>query len=202
MKITMIRHLMTPGNLKKRYIGRTDEPLAEGDVLKDRAGQVKERLSGMEKPDVIIASPMRRCVETAALLFPNREPVLCSLLRECDFGLFEGKTYEELKDIPDYQSFLESGGKIPFPKGEDPEAFKERSVCGFEQMVEWMLRNEMKDGVMVVHGGTIMSVLSRFDARKREFYSWQTENGGGFIITLEEKQWKLGKKVFEEIESL
>ena len=202
MKIMMIRHLMTPGNLKKCYIGRTDESLAKGDVQNDRVRQVKERLSGMKKPDIVIASPMKRCVETAALLFPGQEPLLCPRMRECDFGLFEGKNYEELKDNPVYQSWLGSGGRIPFPKGEDPEVFKERSVCGFEEMVEWMSVNRVKDGAMVVHGGTIMSVLSRFDAAKREFYSWQTKNGGGYIITVEEEQWRMGKKVFEEIESL
>ena len=88
----LIRHSMTKGNLEKRYIGsRTDEPLCrEGIALLEGfsypAGEQVER---------VIVSPMRRCVQTAQILFPGKELVLEPGLMECDFGAFENKNYKE-----------------------------------------------------------------------------------------------------------
>ncbi len=41
--------------------------------------------------DLVFVSPMRRCLETAEVLYPGQEPVVIEEFRECDFGLFEGK---------------------------------------------------------------------------------------------------------------
>ena len=45
-------------------------------------------------------------------------------------------------------------------------------------------------------------MLTAFDREKREFYHWQVENGGGFLVTLDEKAWETGAKEFREIERL
>ena len=97
MKILMIRHFPTPGNIEKRYVGRTDEDLA-GEDLEIQVRTVRGRLKDHGSVEYVAASPMKRCVQTAALLFAGRAPLLFDELREWDFGLFEGHNYEELKD--------------------------------------------------------------------------------------------------------
>ena len=95
MELIWIRHLQTPGNEKRQYIGSTDEPLSEKTVegfLKNPA-----EYSEVER---VICSPMLRCIQTAELMFPGTERKTEPRLRECDFGQFEGKTYEELKSVP------------------------------------------------------------------------------------------------------
>ena len=54
-KILLIRHGKTQGNLERRYIGRTDEPLCE-------AGRAA--LEGRSYPacDILLSSPMVRCL--------------------------------------------------------------------------------------------------------------------------------------------
>lgn len=97
MELIWIRHLQTPGNEKRQYIGSTDEPLSEKTVegfLKNPA-----EYSEVER---VICSPMLRCIQTAELMFPGTERKTEPRLRECDFGQFEGKTYEELKSVPKY----------------------------------------------------------------------------------------------------
>ena len=93
MKIIFIRHLPTPGNEKRQYIGSTDESLSAGAVKAFREKEVRY-------PDVqsVITSPMKRCIETARLIYPETEIRMEPMLRECDFGEYEGKTYEELKN--------------------------------------------------------------------------------------------------------
>ncbi|GKH33256.1 histidine phosphatase family protein [Muricomes sp. OA1] len=199
MEIIMIRHFQTPGNVEKRYIGRTDEPLAD---LKGREQLIRERQDSCRDVEQVIISPMKRCIQTAACIFPDKTPVLCEKMRECDFGLFEMKRYEELKEIPAYQEWLDSNGTIPFPEGEDPKLFRQRCVEGFYECVDRLISEEVKKAAMVVHGGTIMAVLSCIDKEKREFYHWQLENGGGYRVALDEEAWRQGSRVSGEIEKL
>ena len=93
MTVYLIRHGQTQGNLERRYIGSTDQPLCP---------QGREALEGREMPSVdgLYVSPLLRCRQTAAILFPNRGMEVVEDLRECDFGAFEGRTYEELKTTP------------------------------------------------------------------------------------------------------
>ncbi|MGC4019878.1 MAG: histidine phosphatase family protein [Muricomes sp.] len=199
MEIVMIRHFQTQGNLGKKYIGRTDEPLSEGI---DFEHLILKRQKECENVDRVAVSPMKRCIQTAALLFPGKTPLLCDKMRECDFGIFEGKSYEELKDIPDYQEWLDSGGFRSFPEGEGFEGFQARCVEGFSEIVNSWIEEGVKNAAMVVHGGTIMAVLSWFDSQGREFYHWQPENGGGYRILLDEARWKQGLRECWEIQKL
>ena len=96
MKITLIRHGMTLGNLEKRYIGRTDETLCPEGIAKLEEMKI-------EKSEILISSPMKRCIETAEILFPRQSFEICDNMRESDFGDFERKTSEELSSDKRYQ---------------------------------------------------------------------------------------------------
>ena len=202
MEVIFIRHLPTPGNEKKQYIGRTDEVLSSGAVTsfhKKREMYLKSQKEGKYPPfyppaEMIVASPMKRCVQTAELIYPGQKIVTEPELRECDFGRFEGKTYEELKDDPAYIAWLESGGVLAFPEGEDQEAFRSRCVEGVRRRLQKGAAEKKKSIAFVVHGGTIMAVLERFAVPHRNFYDWQVKNGCGYEITLDEEMWKKGKK--------
>ena len=111
MKLFMIRHGATAGNLEKRYVGRTDEGLTEQAVsdLKEEALKLRE-ISG--NVAAIITSPMKRCLETAEILFPEKlyehvPRIQKAELSECDFGTFEYKNYLELSGDAEYQHFIE-----------------------------------------------------------------------------------------------
>lgn len=171
MIINLIRHGKTQGNSEKRYIGKTDEPLSE----KGRTELLERKYPDC---DIVISSPMKRCVETAEIICPSRKIIIVSGLEECDFGDFEGKNYSELSNDPYYQKWIDSGGKLPFPNGEDTEAFKQRCIAAFEKTVE-----KYSDvGVIsfVVHGGTIMSILEKYAIPKKSYYDFQVKNGHGY----------------------
>lgn len=202
MKIVMIRHFQTMGNRRGCYIGRTDEPLLGNGELAKLVLKRQESLKEMSGTECIIVSPMKRCIQTAGLLFPGRETICCREMRECDFGDFEGKNYEELKNAAAYKEWLDSGGTLPFPGGEDHERFKGRCVKGFERMIARLIQNRCTRAAMVVHGGTIMAILSRFDSEGRGFYDFQIENGGGYVISLDERIWVQRRKEFGEIRRL
>ena len=98
MRIYLIRHSMTKGNKEKRYIGTTDESLClEGiQLLEERKGMYPE-------VTYVYVSPMKRCVQTAEIIYPKMMKAgaySCNeKLRECDFGLFENHNYIELSGM-------------------------------------------------------------------------------------------------------
>lgn len=170
MKLLFIRHGAATDNLAKRYIGcRTDVPLCP-------EGIAALREKSYPPCEVLVCSPMRRCVQTAEILFPGQEMHLNPYYRECDFGDFEGKNYQELSGDPDYQKWLDSGGTIAFPNGEHPDAFRIRCQRAFLASV--VFYDWAESIAFVVHGGTIMAILSHFAGG--DFYDYQLPNGGAY----------------------
>lgn len=123
--------------------------------------------------DKVVASPMKRCIQTAEIIYGTDYEVFDDL-RECGFGVFENKSYEELKNDENYKLWLESGGIIPPPEGEGKREFSERCCVCFEKII---FGADCESIAFVVHGGTIMAILERFYYKKSSFYDWQIKNG-------------------------
>lgn len=200
-ELYLIRHGKTYGNTLGRYIGTTDEELCEEgrEALKRlKAG----RDFAAARPDVVYASPLKRCVQTAEILFPEIPVKLVPDLRECDFGAFENKNYKELSGNAAYQAWIDSGGTLPFPGGESREAFQERCRKGFTEVLEDIRgRGGQTCVALVVHGGTIMSILSAYPSPEKSgggenFYRWQVKNGEGFRVRIQETD-KGGIRLYE-----
>ena len=126
LEVLLLRHGQTQGNLEKRYIGKTDEPLLLDDtesMRKISALQKRLEQEGIAGSQKLFVSPMLRCRQTAELLFPGQEQVVIDKLREMDFGRFEAKNYMELSADPAYQAWIDSDGRLPFPEGEEQGMF-------------------------------------------------------------------------------
>ena len=186
MRVDFIRHGKTEGNLEMRYVGRTDEPLSFSGIAE---------LMKTDYPPcgVLITSPMKRCIQTAELIYPDKAPIICEELRECDFGAFEGRNYIELSTDSRYQKWIDSGGESAFPEGEDPADFKERCVAGFLASIAKV--PEGSSATFVVHGGTIMAILERFAQPHQGYYHWQVTNGHGFITEFDGEKITVTEKI-------
>ena len=171
MKIILIRHAKTQGNLEKRYIGRTNEPLcAEGMA---QAAALSE--SGkLPRPIALIVSPYLRCTQTAEILYPDMAYEIADDLRECDFGIFEGKTHDELLRVNEYTVWLSTNCLRDIPDGESVTAFKRRCCSAFTDIV----RNRPDDAAVafVIHGGCIMAILEHFSRPRKEFQEYYVNN--------------------------
>lgn len=177
MRLILIRHGKTAGNLDGRYIGRTDEPLCPDGIQ-------ALNLKSYPQAAAIYCSPLLRCRETAALLYPGQPVEAVADFRECDFGLFEGKNYEELKENRDYQRWLDSGGHLAFPHGEGRRDFTNRVTAAFDCLAAEWRENGPLSAALVIHGGTIMAILERFAVPHRDFYDWQVKNGDAYTAEL------------------
>lgn len=183
IEVILIRHGETKSNREHRYLGKTDERLSEEGKNKLWAAK-KENM--YPEADMVFSSPMKRCRETAELLYPD----LCLSgstfavvpeWEEMDFGEFEGKNYTELCGDRRYQEWIDSGGTLPFPGGESRELFCRRCERGFSGVFRTVGESMGKGGkriACIVHGGTIMAVLNRFYGG--EYFDYQVSNGSGY----------------------
>lgn len=208
IELTMIRHGKTKLNEENRYIGcKTDISLSE----LGRKGIEEKVASGYYtvEPKIIFCSPMKRCLETADIVFPGREKIVIDELYEIDFGLFEGKNYSELNGTPSYQEWIDSGGKKVFPEGESIEHYCDRVMSGIEKIKRyindsvmlnrtssgdtWDYNSEVSEqfddthesmfrAALVCHGGTIMAARSVIEGR--EYYDKMLKNGESCLVEI------------------
>ena len=193
IKIWLIRHGMTEGNRHQRYIGVTDEALCtEG----------AELLNNFSYPAVqtVFVSPLRRCRETAEILFPGQKVRIIDQLAECDFGEFENKNYKELSGDPRYQAWIDSNGMMAFPGGESKEECAARNIEGFQRAVTACIRENIEEAAMVVHGGTIMNIMEAYALPKKAFYEWHLGNGCGYLVELDPILWKKDRRSLKLLE--
>lgn len=176
MKIYLIRHGLTEYNAQRRYQGRSDLPLSE-------SGR-KALLSSGKTPDTVYVSPLRRARETASVLFPASEQFVLPDLTEMNFGIFEGRTADEMEADPvcgpAYRAWVDSMCTGRCPGGEDLAGFIERSVRGFLQAAE--LSHGAENMYIVAHGGTQMALMKALGPEKEKYYEWQTPAGCGLVL--------------------
>ncbi len=195
MKVYLIRHGETEGNREKRYIGKTDEPLTK------EGKRELEKQTGIQA-ETIFVSPLKRCRQTAEILFPHQPVRILEELAECDFGTFENKNWKELSGDPAYQAWIDSNGALPFPQGEDPVEFRARCCRGFERGLAQCFREETGSAAFVVHGGTIMSILERYGVPRKDFYQWHVKNGQGYELEVEASLWTPFSREIHQIKPL
>lgn len=151
--IHLIRHEKTKANEEKKYIGWTDESI-----------MVKKPLQIPIQATKVYGSDLKRCVETAKLYFPKANYHAYSELRELNFGDFEMKTYEQLKDNSVYRKWIDFPESITPPNGESFISFKNRIIDAFYRIV-----STSGEYVFVVHGGVIRLLLSQFSPSNDSF---------------------------------
>lgn len=183
MDVLLMRHGKTAGNHAKRYVGSTDEPLCD-------EGIAQARRSGVDTSTLsLFVSPLKRALETAQIKFPNAQMTICADLREMNFGDFEGWTASELEQDAAYIKWLESNCTLRCPNGEQMDEFADRICRAFDTIVSKCIANGDNQLVIVAHGGSLMSILSRYGTPERHYYDWYVDNCCGYRAQLDEASW-------------
>jgi broad specificity phosphatase PhoE len=128
-RLLTARHSLTRHNASGIITGRLDEPLSdEGREL------VRElvRVRGPVAADAVVASPMRRAIETAVLLTGvlAAAVIVDPAAMERSYGELQGLDREEVKRYASRIEYIEVGGishSLNPPGGESFEAVRERA---------------------------------------------------------------------------
>ena len=117
-RLWLVRHGDTEWSISRQHTGVTDLPLvAEG---RRQAAALGGMLAGRRFARVV-SSPLRRALDTARLAgYPD--PKVTDLLREVDYGEYEGLTTREIRERdPGWDLFADG-----CPGGESPAQITER----------------------------------------------------------------------------
>ena len=199
-KILMLRHGITEGNKNKWFYGELDLPL-----LEEGKASLREKKDQGFYPELPASSNVQffttglvRTKETLDIIFGNQDDLEIPDLREMSFGIFEAKTFDELKKEPVFQEWLQDEtGELVLPEGESRNQFTERVFRGTEELFKLHSRkeSEVRQGadeedvmsVLVCHGGVICAIMEKiFPNEKHDMWEWMIEPGSGYIVEMGE----------------
>ena len=131
----LIRHC-EPEGARGRFIGRSDPGLSvEG---RAHASRLAEALEGVGFSR-IVSSPLARARESAAPLFDRLglAPEIDAALVECDFGRWDGLSWDEVSERwpDDSREYLRDPAGFTFPGGEGSGALRARVMPTVRSLV-------------------------------------------------------------------
>lgn len=150
--LALIRHAPTAWNRQGRMQGREDVPLLD----ESRADLMRRRIPGAYAKFRALSSPLRRCLETAAMLRLAVSPD--ARLTEMDWGEYQGRTLAELRHAHGADLATNEARGLDFrpPGGESPRDVQTR--------VAPLLRELGAAGrptIAVTHRGVIRAIYAR-----------------------------------------
>lgn len=177
MRIYLIRHGETDWNVVGRLQGQTDIPMNQnGEKQLERTGEV---LAGLGvKPDVIIASPLKRTVKSAQIVAGQigyeKERILTDpRFLEIDFGMADGTTAVERQER--------------FPDGKFPGMETSEDVCrrAGAALHEYMANYPEQTLMIVSHGGTTKALIEVATQGRLPYREQRFQIGNGAIFRLD-----------------
>ncbi|MCH2175080.1 MAG: histidine phosphatase family protein [Lentisphaeria bacterium] len=175
-QIILIRHL-EPVTEKELLLGHTDCSLTEHKNL-----NIDKISYPFVTPDTkIFSSDLRRAIDTAKLLFPQKTINTDPNLREINFGDYELFTWGQIEaEQPEfYQEYMRSWKTKSFPNGESLMELNRR----IKRFVNVLMNQELKIAIIVAHGGSIRSLLYALTDYNLE-KTMATQIGYGDILKL------------------
>jgi probable phosphoglycerate mutase len=163
MRVFLMRHGETTGDVEGRYGGDYDDHLTEKG--KKQSLELAKRLEESEISTLYV-SPKARAVETALIISKNLpfevEAISMPDLRERNnYGALTGmKKSEAKKNFPEEVSDLEENSPYHHVKGtEDYYDFSERILGVFNEIVQEEFEKETAAIGILTHGGPIMAIF-------------------------------------------
>lgn len=187
-RLILVRHGETEWNRQKRYQGQTDTELNTTGIR--QAGKTAERLA-QEKISVIYCSDLRRARQTAEIIASKQSERIdireSPLLREMDFGDYEGLTFDEMDEqyrliFSASPSWRSRGPYVRSPNGE--------SIADLAARVEQFSNSTLEhhpsnDTVLIAaHGGTIQVLVCHLLGISLDHW-WQIRISGAAVSILE-----------------
>lgn len=145
-----LRHAPVAG-MTGEIVGQADPNADCGDM-----GRLRQLAARLPADAVIVASPLRRSRQTAGAL--GREPtVIDPDLAEQDFGVWQGRRWDDLADDPVARHFWRAPATTAPPEGESFAQVMARVAPAIDRLTA---AHAGRDIVAVAHAGTIRAALA------------------------------------------
>lgn len=173
----LIRHGETDFNKKRFFYGKVDVSINE--TGKEQAALLHQLMKG-KSISRVYTSQLKRTQETAAIIFPDQNPTAYKALNERDFGLWEGRTANEIQAAFPlvWEEWLESPFEVTPSKAEPFEKFKER-VWSIVQEIRERADPEI---VIVGHLGVLRLIYQFLVNMEADFWSIDIPQGTALLL--------------------
>ena len=156
-RLLLVRHGITESNSARRFAGYSDVELtAEG--LR-QVEKLHDRLT-KEKIDAVYCSDLKRAVVTAEIISSGHdvETVICPELREINYGVCEGLTFEEIgRRYPElWEAITNFSLELNFAGGESFKGFIARTSKFLDRLNKHPAEQTM---LIVSHGGPLRTLV-------------------------------------------
>lgn len=176
MEIIFIRHTSVDVPAGTCY-GQTDVPLRP--TFPQEAETVKCRLAPLRPFDKVFTSPLSRCTRLADYC-GERSAQRDARLLEIDFGLWEMKSYEDVRG-PEAEAWFRDYFNTPAPSG---ESFRQQQarVTAF---IDGLLLQKLRRVAVFTHGGVIACArLYAHEIDPNDIFGHIPPYGGIYRLTL------------------
>ncbi len=187
-KLILIRHGQTAANLKKQYQGHLDFCLDETGLKQAQA--LAQELPKLYQIEAIITSPLQRAVQTANEIAKpfGLEPQTHEGLKELDFGIWDGLTYNEIALKYPISKWIENPASYNIPNGELWANFSGRIRQAFKEITAL----PYKTIAVISHAGVIRNHLSGIMGLKGlDAFKFQLSNCGFSELISQENKYKV-----------
>ncbi len=163
INLYLIRHGSTRENEQKRYIGWTDAALST--LGTKQAKQLAAYFQHRDRlPTTLYCSDLKRTARTAEIIGSHHrvKPEASSLLRELNFGKWEGLTWEQINSTYPEESnlWLQDPYRHPPPEGESLVEMRKRTNRFLKRRLKTGQTDETGKNILIIsHGGTIRLLL-------------------------------------------
>ncbi|WP_242458044.1 histidine phosphatase family protein [Halomonas sp. YLGW01] len=194
LDVLVVRHGLTSWNLERRYQGHRDIPLLLPEAQPD-LDRLRDHLAAVDF-DAVHCSDLTRCRQTLAHVQEGKErqghgeaPRFDARLRELNFGEYEGRTWDALKDDPAYRAWVDSHGRLATPGGESADDLWARLSAWLDDVLAEARQCQHRRVLAVSHGGAIRELRRRLEAA--DFWDGVVGQAQGrcFRFTFEEDGW-------------
>ena len=190
--IYLFRHGLTKGNLNAQYIGHTDLPITTDSISALKSIKAKHHYPDV---DAVFISPLKRCAQSAEIMFPKNKALVIEDFIEYNFGEFEGCTAEDLKNNEDFTAWLHGDMYARPPFGESNAEFFARVCSAFEKVVDGLVKTGTQTAAIVGHAGVLMAILACYGLPEAPMAHWQMEAGYGFKLRITPSLWMRSNKL-------
>lgn len=186
MDIYFVRHGETCENANKNYYGDLDISLNE--LGKEQMRKVKEKLKNVTF-NKVYTSERVRTIESANIILSDKYQLINDKrINEMSFGVFEGKSYTQLKELYPQEVIKWQEDWINYTpqNGENYKMFYQR-VKAFMKDIEKL---EADNILVVAHSGVIRAMYSYImDENLNAFWKFGSKNGDITLIKYEYKNY-------------
>lgn len=178
----LIRHGKTFCNEKRLYCGSSDINLSNKGIE-----ELKEKKKTTNYPicKLNYTSGAKRANETFEIIYGNSDYIIKDEFFEYDFGDFELKSYEDLKEDKRYIDWImDKSLNVSCPNGESKTQFRKRIKEGIIKIIKEVKEKNENEALILCHGGTIGTLLEIF-LKEKDFYSYQPSCGGGYKLKID-----------------